>query len=134
MMKKPHVSVLTLISRKGKILMIKRGDPPHNGKWALPGGHLEFGERLEEAAAREVKEETGLTTKITKFIGFKNEIITEGRRRFHIVLFCYEGKVIRGELIVGYDVKDAAWKEPRKMKKEEISPSILSFFRTRKII
>lgn len=131
---KPHVSVVTLIIRKGKVLMIKRGDPPHNGKWALPGGHLEFGEKLEEAAIREVKEETGMVSRILRFIAYHNEIISEGKRRFHIVLFCFEGKITGGRLVVGPDVKNVEWKDPKNMNLDEIVPSIRDFLKIQNII
>lgn len=133
-MTRPHVSVIVLISNGEKILMIKRGDSPHKGKWALPGGHLEFGEQLEEAGIREVKEETGVIAKITGFISFKNEIIIEGRKRFHIVLFCFKGKFVKGKLSVGRDVKDVCWKEPKNMNINEIAPSIISFLKMKNFL
>lgn len=58
---RPTLGVSTLVRRDGAVLLVKRGRPPLEGQWALPGGHVEGGERLAEAAAREVLEETAVT-------------------------------------------------------------------------
>jgi 8-oxo-dGTP diphosphatase len=50
---------MALAAKSDMVLMVKRSDAPHKGLWTLPGGHLEFGEELEQAAVRETKEETG---------------------------------------------------------------------------
>ncbi|MFP4445898.1 MAG: nucleotide triphosphate diphosphatase NUDT15 [Desulfosudaceae bacterium] len=57
----PRVGVGVIVQRDGRILLGKRLGAHGEGTWALPGGHLEFGESVEECAAREVREETGLT-------------------------------------------------------------------------
>lgn len=53
-----------LIHRRGRLLLVKRDEPPDRGKWSFPGGAVEFGETTEQAAIREVKEETGLDIKV----------------------------------------------------------------------
>ena len=63
------VTVDALIVMEGKILLIKRKKNPFANLWALPGGHLDFNETLEEAVIREVKEETGLTVTSHQFFG-----------------------------------------------------------------
>lgn len=57
-----------IIVNDNRVLLIKRGIGPEIGKWALPGGYLSWNETGEEAVAREVKEETGLDTKVTSFL------------------------------------------------------------------
>jgi 8-oxo-dGTP diphosphatase len=63
------IAVDALIVSKSQILLIKRGSTPEKGKWALPGGHVDFDETLEQAVMREVKEETGLESRSTVFLG-----------------------------------------------------------------
>lgn len=58
----PKLGVSASVWREGKVLLVQRAKPPL-GIWAFPGGHVEPGERLEEAAARELREETGLSAR-----------------------------------------------------------------------
>lgn len=60
--------LLTDMGGRLAVLMIKRGNHPHIGKWALPGGFVEAGESAEEAAARELKEETGVEAEIEQLV------------------------------------------------------------------
>ena len=62
-----HVSVL--VEHDGRIAMVCEGKPENRGKWNLPGGHLKLGEGLVAGAARELREETGLETRLTGFLG-----------------------------------------------------------------
>jgi len=63
------VTVDGLVIKKGKILLVRRNHEPYFGFWAIPGGYVEYGETCEQAVLREVREETGLETKIKKFLG-----------------------------------------------------------------
>ena len=65
MNKRPLIGVGAVVfGASGEILLIKRGKPPHYGRWMVPGGTLEWGETLEEAVLREVREETGIDIEI----------------------------------------------------------------------
>ncbi len=64
MSKNPKIGVAAVIKNaEGSLLAIRRGHEPEMGRWALPGGHLEWGETLAEAVQREVREEVGLAIK-----------------------------------------------------------------------
>lgn len=66
-----------MIMKDGKILLLRRNNPPVQGQWWFPGGRLRKGESFEAALRREVKEETGLAIKPVKFIGVYNRVFPE---------------------------------------------------------
>lgn len=101
--KKPGVGVGIMILRDGKVLLGKRHDLPEKagselhgeGTWTLPGGKLKFGEKLEEAAYREVKEETGLKVnkEKLKLISITNDIVEDA----HFITIGFLCKDFEGE-------------------------------------
>lgn len=89
-MDKPAVAVAALAVRDGKVLLIKRRYPPSRGKWSLPGGHVELGERLTDAVLRELKEETGMDGVVKRFLAPVEYIeAAEGKVKFHFVILVY---------------------------------------------
>lgn len=92
----------------GDILLIKRGKPPQYGRWMVPGGRLEWGETLQEAAIREVREETGIDIEIETFVEII-EAITPGESGFHYVIMDYAAHAVSGALAAGSDALDAVW-------------------------
>jgi ADP-ribose pyrophosphatase YjhB (NUDIX family) len=90
--------------RDGQVLLINRKNPPLG--WALPGGFVDYGEAAEEAAARELKEETGLNLDSGKLLGVYSK---PGRDpRFHTLSVVYTGTV-SGSLRAGDDAAEARW-------------------------
>lgn len=90
----PKVAVAVILERDGRILMNRRTNEPV-GLWSFPAGFMDAGEVLEEAAAREVREETGLEVRVGPLIGLYSE---RGRP---VVLAVYAGEITGGELIAG---------------------------------
>jgi ADP-ribose pyrophosphatase YjhB (NUDIX family) len=72
---RPHVGVGVVIVYNNQLLLIKRKYEPDSGKWAIPGGHLELGEKTRDAAEREAFEETGIRVKTTSIAGVIDKII-----------------------------------------------------------
>jgi 8-oxo-dGTP diphosphatase len=101
---KPSLSTDGLIIYKNKLVLIKRGRPPFKDKYALPGGFVEYNEKVEDAVIREMKEETGLSTKNKSIFG----IYSDPKRdpRGHTVTVVYELSVTGGKLRSGDDAKD----------------------------
>ena len=95
-----------LIEYGGNLLLIRRKSPPHAGEWSLPVGFLHFGETAEQAAVREVEEETGLRVAATALLGTYSEVVHAPRS--HLVLI-FRGRIISGVLQAGDDAEEAAW-------------------------
>ncbi len=96
----PALTVDTIILRDdGAFVMIKRNYEPFKDYWALPGGFVEIGETVEEAAMREAREETGIEIKIQKLVGVYSDPSRDPRR--HTVSICFLAKPVSGELKSG---------------------------------
>ena len=69
----PKIAATCIVERQGKVLMIKRDNQVGYGLWSMPGGYVDRGEVVEEAAAREVQEETGLLVQVQRLVGLFSE-------------------------------------------------------------
>jgi len=98
------LTVDAIIPYKGGIVLIKRKNEPFKGYYALPGGIVEYGERVEDAAVREVKEETGLECRVKKLVGVYSDPNRDPRG--HFVSICFLMEVIGGELKASSDAED----------------------------
>ena len=107
----PFVGVGAVIVQDGRVLLIRRGQPPLLGEWSLPGGVLECGEALREATIREAREETGLVVETADMLGVYERVIRaeDGRTRYHYVLIDFLCRPVRGELKAGSDAADVRW-------------------------
>ena len=96
---KPKTGASVLVYKKDKILLIKRGKEPYKGHWSLPGGSQDFGETLEEAARRELKEETNLDAPILSFAQVRDRITYDdaGNLKYHFVLATFIARQFTGE-------------------------------------
>lgn len=101
----PRVGVGVAVISDGKILLVKRGREPGRGLWAVPGGKVRWGERLEDAARREAMEETGLDVEIGEVLWVGEHIEAD----HHLVLIDFSARVVGGELHAADDADDAQW-------------------------
>ena len=101
------VDILVPLDRK--ILLIQRGKPPFKNYWALPGGFVNYGETLEHAAARELKEETSLIVKLKDLQLFGNYSKPTRDPRGHSIAHIYIASDYKGELMAGDDAGEAKW-------------------------
>jgi len=87
-----------IVNDKNETLLLKRTSKTRNraGFWSKPGGGVEFGEKVEDAVKREIKEELGVEIELVKFLGFTQDIIKEENQ--HWVSFNYLAKIIGGEV------------------------------------
>jgi mutator protein MutT len=107
----PIVGVGAIIVQEGKILLVKRGSEPGKGKWSVPGGLVELGEKLGKAVVREVREETNLDVEVVRLIDAVDNIIRDsnGKLQFHFVIIDYLTKLKGGTLQSNSDVLDTRW-------------------------
>lgn len=91
------------------VLLIKRGNEPYKGQWAFPGGFLEPDETLEEAARRELKEETGLSPKFFNEVGSFSDLDRDPRGRTISVAFASVVRPSQIKAVAGDDAKEARW-------------------------
>ncbi len=100
-----------MILQGDSVVLVERGREPLKGRWSLPGGVVEAGERIEDALRREVKEETGLDVEVIELIEVFERIQrdTEGRPEYHYVLLDYYCEPRGGRLQAASDVARAEW-------------------------
>jgi len=106
-MKKPKSPILTvdgIILENNKILLEKRAVKPFFGYWVLPGGHIDYNEKVEEAIKREIKEELGISAKIKKLIG----VYSDPKRHpwYHTVAVVFLCQKTRGKTHTSQEVSD----------------------------
>ncbi len=94
----PLVGVGVLITKNGRLLLIRRRGAHGAGTWSPPGGHLDFGEAPEVCAAREAREETGVIVDDLKFRGVTNDFFEADGR--HYITLWFEGRPLSGEGVV----------------------------------
>jgi len=99
-------SCLVVIDSRDRVALVKRNVAPRKGHWCLPGGFMELGEGPEEAALRELLEETGLTGHIERLLG----VMSTPNAQYHTVLMiAYLVREFSGVLLPGDDASEAAW-------------------------
>ena len=107
----PLVGVGAVIIEDGRVLLVKRGHPPLAGEWSIPGGVLEIGETLREAAVREAGEETCLTVEPADLLGVYDRVLRDdtGRTLYHYVLIDFLCRPISGSALAADDADEVRW-------------------------
>jgi 8-oxo-dGTP diphosphatase len=107
----PLVGVGAIIIENSRVLLVKRAHPPLQAQWSIPGGVLEVGELVREAAIREACEETGLIVEPGELLGVYDRVLrnAEQRVQYHYVLIDFLCRRVGGELQAADDATEVRW-------------------------
>lgn len=119
----PIVGIGGVIVSHGRALLVKRGKPPLEGQWSIPGGLLEIGETLMEGVRREMREETGMDVRPLDLIDVFERIELDGggKARYHYVVLDYLCEATGGEARAGDDVTHVAWASAEELQQYSLS-------------
>jgi len=94
-----------------RVLLVKRAHPPLQAQWSIPGGVLEVGELLRDAAIREAREETGLVVEPADLLGVYDRVLrnAEQRVQYHYVLIDFLCRRVGGQLQAASDAAEVRW-------------------------
>jgi 8-oxo-dGTP diphosphatase len=124
------VGVGGVVVRDGKVLLIRRGKEPLKGRWVIPGGTVELGETLEQAVAREMREETGIEVRPREVVLVFDRIERDGDRvLYHYVVVDYLCEDLGGSLQAGSDAAEAAFVGPAELERYDLPPAALDLVR-----
>ena len=129
----PRVAVGAVVFKDECVLLVRRGQPPAEDLWAIPGGSVEVGETLREAAEREILEETGIHIRASKPIYTFDAINRDeaGKVRFHYVIVDLAADYVSGEPSPGDDALEARWISAKEINDLKVSPATLKLLKTK---
>ena len=104
---------------RGRVLLVRRGRPPFEGRWSLPGGFCEWGETAESACAREAREETSVKVRIGELLGVYSDPTRDPRG--HTISILYSARPVGGAARGGDDAVDARWFTPVELLKLDLA-------------
>jgi ADP-ribose pyrophosphatase YjhB (NUDIX family) len=121
---RPQTGVSVAIFRAGEVLLVERSSGAYRGLWSLPGGHQHAGETIEEAARRELHEETGLRAGELRFVEIHEPVLRNeaGAVEAHYVLGIFAGTIEEGEPVAGDDAAAVRWASVDRLDPGEMTP------------
>jgi len=131
----PLVGVGGVVIDNGRALLIRRGGPPMEGQWSIPGGMLELGETLTQGVARELAEETGIEVNVLDIIEVLERIFPAvpaadgapgdaARPQYHFVILDYLCEARGGTLCAGSDAREFAWAREDELVKFDLTAAV----------
>ena len=127
----PRLAVGGVVIHKDRVLLVRRGKPPAEGQWAIPGGSVELGESMARAVERELLEETGVRVLAGDvccvFEAVRRD--TDDRVRFHYVIVDLLAEYVSGTPAPGSDALAAAWKSAVELAEMTVNANTLELLR-----
>jgi 8-oxo-dGTP diphosphatase len=127
----PRLAVGAVVFKDQQVLLVRRGHPPGQGQWAIPGGSVHLGETLQQAAEREVLEETAVTIRARQPI-YTFDLVdrdADGRVRFHYVIVDLAADYISGDPRAGDDALEARWVPVGELDRLGVNPATRALLR-----
>lgn len=124
---RPWVAVGALVRSGPDLLLVRRGRPPGQGAYTVPGGAVHRGEPLVDAVRREVAEETGLEVEVgpMAWLGERIDRDASGRVRYHYVIVDYVARPVGGRLRAGDDAREVRWAAPHELEHLALTAGLL---------
>ncbi|MGD8797091.1 MAG: NUDIX hydrolase [Desulfobacterales bacterium] len=128
----PRVAVGAVVFKEDRVLLVRRGQPPAEDFWAIPGGSVKIGETLQQAAEREIREETGVQIRAAKPI-YTFDVIERDESdgvRFHYVIVDLSADYVSGELSAGDDAVEVRWVSAEEINMLAVNATTLRLLQT----
>ncbi|HID40253.1 MAG TPA: NUDIX domain-containing protein [Calditrichaeota bacterium] len=127
----PQIGVGAAVFKNGKVLLVRRKNPPAAGMWSIPGGRLQWGETLQQAAEREIKEETGVIIKAGEIAWIFEAIDRDEKSliRFHYIIIDLHSRYLSGTPKADSDALQARWIGKNDLRIEEVHPRTVEFLK-----
>jgi ADP-ribose pyrophosphatase len=128
---RPWVAVGAVVFKDNRVLLVRRGQPPAQEQWAIPGGKVGLGETMQEAAEREILEETGIIIRARHPIYTFDllEKASNGNIRFHYVIVDLIADYVAGDIRAGDDAREARWVGPDDIQQLAVNSKTVSLLR-----
>ena len=123
--RRPELAVGAIVVEAGSLLMVRRARAPGAGRWSVPGGRVEAGERVSDAVAREVSEETGVAVVPGELAGWVERI--DGDHHFVILDFFASPRTSGSAPVAGDDAADARWVPTGEIAALDLVEGLLAF-------
>ncbi len=123
---RPIVSAAACVFQGDRVLLIKRAQQPSQGLWSVPGGAIELGETIHDAAQRELREECNIEIEVDKITNVVDLIVSDDKERikFHYVIIYLLARYVSGEVRPGSDASDIRWTTCQELNALEMTPVV----------
>ena len=127
----PLVGVGAIIIEDSRVVLVRRAHPPLQAEWSIPGGVLEVGELVREAAMREAREETGLAVEPGELLGVYDRVLRDADQRvqYHYVLIDFLCRRVGGDPVAASDAAEVRWFTPEQLPALNLAKDTLDVIR-----